>query len=158
MASNDYHFITTWRVRGTCSQVADLLHSPTELTRWWGKVYLKVEQIEPGDDRGVGRAARLLTKGWLPYTLRWSFRVTESRYPHGFSLEARGDFDGHGRWTFEQDGDWVNAAYDWRLRAEKPLLRHLSFLMKPVFAANHRWAMAEGERSLKRELDRLNGR
>lgn len=158
MATNDYHFISYWRVRGTCRQVADLLHSPMELTRWWERVYLNVDVIEAGDERGVGRVARLLTKGWLPYTLRWSFRVTESRYPYGFSLDAWGDFDGHGRWTFEQDGEWVNATYDWRLRAEKPLLRYLSFLMKPLFAANHRWAMAEGGRSLQRELDRINGR
>lgn len=157
MATNDYHFITVWRLRGTCRQVADLLHNPADLARWWARVYLKVDVVEPGDDRGVGRVVRLLTKGWLPYTLRWSFRVIESRYPYGFSLEAWGDFDGRGRWTFEQDGEWVKATYDWRLRAEKPLLRYLSFLMKPVFAANHRWAMAEGERSLQRELDRLNG-
>ena len=42
--------------------------------------------------------------------------------------------------------------YDWRLRAEKPLLRNLSFLLKPLFEANHRWAMAQGEESLKLEL------
>jgi len=31
---------------------------------------------------------------------------------------------------------------DWRIRAEKPLLRYRSFLVKPVFGANHRWVMA----------------
>jgi hypothetical protein len=31
-------------------------------------------------------------------------------------------------------------------------LRYGSFLFKPIFAANHRWAMARGEESLKREL------
>ncbi len=34
------------------------------------------------------------------------------------------------------------------------LLRNLSFLVKPVFEANHRWAMAQGEASLKLELAR----
>jgi len=48
----------------------------------------------------------------------------------------------------------VNLTYDWRIRAEKPLLRWLSPLLKPLFAANHRWAMAQGERSLARELAR----
>jgi hypothetical protein len=44
--------------------------------------------------------------------------------------------------------------YDWLLRADKPLLRRLSWLLKPIFAANHRWAMARGEESLKLELAR----
>jgi hypothetical protein len=46
--------------------------------------------------------------------------------------------------------------YDWQLRAEKPLLRWLSFLLRPVFDANHRWAMARGEESLRLELLRRN--
>ncbi|HEX7137659.1 MAG TPA: hypothetical protein VF219_07430, partial [Vicinamibacterales bacterium] len=46
----------------------------------------------------------------------------------------------------------VEVVYDWRLRAEKPLLRDLSFLLRPLFEANHRWAMAQGEESLKLEL------
>jgi len=29
-----------------------------------------------------------------------------------------------------------------------------SFLLKPIFEANHRWAMAQGEICLKRELSR----
>ncbi|HEV2687509.1 MAG TPA: hypothetical protein VGV35_03115, partial [Bryobacteraceae bacterium] len=99
----------------------------------------------------------LHTKGWLPYTLRWSFRVTESRRPHGFSLDAWGDFEGHGIWTFTQSGPLVDIAYDWKIRAEKPLLRYLSFLLKPLFSVNHRWAMARGEESLRAELGRRGG-
>jgi len=86
--------------------------------------------------------------------LRWQFRVTETNYPHGFALEAWGDFVGSGRWQFEPDGSWVNVMYDWRIRADKPILRYLSFLLKPLFAANHRWAMAQGEKSLRAELAR----
>ncbi len=154
MASNDYHFITHWRVEATCEDVADVLKEAKDLPRWWPSVYLAVEEIEPGDENGVGRVVSLHTKGWLPYTLRWQFRVTESNYPRGFSLEAWGDFLGRGVWTFEQDGRFVNVTYDWRIRAEKKLLQSLSFLLKPVFSANHRWAMARGEESLKLELAR----
>jgi len=97
---------------------------------------------------------RLLTKGWLPYTLSWEFEVVESRYPYGFTIVASGDFDGVGVWTFAQNSPSVDVTYDWRIRAEKPILRTLSFLLKPVFAANHRWAMARGEESLVLELSR----
>jgi hypothetical protein len=131
------------------------LKAADELPRWWPSVYLDVKVLEPGDKDGIGKVVSLHTKGWLPYTLRWQFRVTESRYPHGFSLEAWGDFNGRGIWTLEQDGPNVNVTYDWKIRADKPLLSALSFLFKPIFSANHRWAMTRGEESLKIELARL---
>ncbi|MEW6129006.1 MAG: SRPBCC family protein [Acidobacteriota bacterium] len=158
MASNDYQFITHWRVRGTINEVADILRKAEDLPRWWPSVYLDVKILEPGDAEGVGKVVDLYTKGWLPYTLRWQFRVTESHYPHGFALEAWGDFIGLGVWTFKQDGEFAVVTYDWRIRAEKPLLRSLSFLLKPFFAANHKWAMERGEQSLKLELARLHAK
>jgi hypothetical protein len=152
MARNDYHFISKWKVEGTCGEVADILGDTLSLTRWWPSVYLDVQELEPPDSRGVGRRVALITKGWLPYTLRWEFQVVESRYPHGFTIAASGDFDGRGAWVFEQTGPFVEITYDWRLSAEKPLLKSLSFALKPLFEANHRWAMARGEESLKLEL------
>lgn len=154
MSANEYHFVTTWRVEGTVDEVADVLSDAPDLPRWWPAVYLDAEETRPGDEDGIGKEVSLYTTGWLPYTLRWQFRVTESDYPNGFTLEAWGDFVGRGEWTLEQDGDRVDVTYDWRIRAEKPLLRHLSPLLRPVFGANHRWAMARGEESLRLELDR----
>jgi hypothetical protein len=153
-ATNSYHFITHWRVKATLDEINQTLGSATDLARWWPSVYLEVRELAPGDARGIGRVIDLYTKGWLPYTLRWQFEVTESRYPHGFTLVASGDFVGRGIWTFEPEGDQVKITYDWKIEAEKPLLKYLSFLMKPIFAANHRWAMAMGEQSLILELAR----
>jgi hypothetical protein len=86
--------------------------------------------------------------------LRWQYRVTEVNFPSGFSLEAWGDFAGRGVWKFEQEGGDTRVTFDWKIRADKPLLRYLSFLLKPIFSANHRWAMAQGEKSLRAELAR----
>ena len=155
MASNDYHFITHWRVRGTVEEVARILDNAPDLARWWPSVYLDVNVLEPGDENGIGAKIDLYTKGWLPYTLRWYFIVTEKR-PDGFSLEAHGDFEGRGIWKLTQDGDFVDVVYDWKILADKPLLRRMSFVMKPFFAANHRWAMSKGEESLKLELRRVH--
>lgn len=155
MASNEYAFVTTWRLEATIEEVSDILGDAPGLARWWPSVYLGVDVIEPGDPvTGVGKVVSLFTKGWLPYTLRWRFRVTESNAPHGFALEASGDFEGRGVWTLVQEGPVAVITYDWRIRAEKPLLRLLSFALKPVFSANHHWAMARGEESLRLELAR----
>jgi len=155
VSSNEYHFITHWRVKSTIKEVADILDNAADLVRWWPAVYLDVQVLQPGNEQGLGKVVSLYTKGWLPYTLRWQFRVTQVR-ADGFTLEAWGDFDGRGIWTFEQDGPWVNVTYDWNILAEKPLLRYFSFIMKPIFSANHRWAMAKGEESLNLELARLH--
>jgi hypothetical protein len=146
-AANDYVFVTHWRVEATIEEVSEILDDAEGLARWWPSVYLAVRKLPDG-------VVDLHTRGFLPYTLRWQFRVTEERSPHGFSLEAWGDFVGRGVWTLEQDGPDANITYDWRIRADKPLLRFGSIIFKPFFAANHRWAMARGEESLKVELQR----
>ena len=152
--ANTYHFITQWRVKASLEEINRVLGNATDLARWWPSVYLEVKQLAPGDALGVGRVIDLFTKGWLPYTLRWQFKVTESRYPRGFTLVATGDFVGRGIWTFDPDGESVKITYDWKIEAEKPLLKYLSFIMKPIFSANHHWAMRMGERSLILELAR----
>jgi len=93
MSANEYHFVSHWRVKSTVEEVAEVLENARDLPRWWPSVYLSVKQTTPAGP------VELLTKGWLPYTLRWSFRVTEAHLPHGFSIEAWGDFEGaaHGR-------------------------------------------------------------
>jgi hypothetical protein len=154
MPANVYHFVSRWRVAASIEEVSDILGAAEDLPRWWPSVYLKVETLEPGDEQGIGRVVRLHTRGRLPYTLIWSFRLVESRPPHGYTIEAFGDFVGRGTWTFVQDGTQADITYDWRIRADKPLLRWCSPVLKPLFAWNHRWAMARGEESLRRELER----
>ncbi len=155
----EYAFLTRWRVRATAKEVAEILGDAPALARWWPSVYLDVKELSPGDrTTHVGRVIALYTKGWLPYTLRWKFTVTESNPPHGFSLVAEGDFEGTGVWTITEAGDHVDATYDWRIAANKALLRYGTLVMRPIFAANHRWAMARGLESLELELRRRRAR
>jgi hypothetical protein len=157
MPSNDYHFIDHWRVEGNVKEVADILEDALSLSTWWPSVYFEVKELEPGGDGGVGKLISLRAGGWLPYTLRIKFRTTESRYPNGFSMDATGDLEGRGVWTFLQDGPFVNVTYDWTIRANKPIIDKLSFLLKPIFRSNHRWTMKRGEESLRLELRRRRG-
>ncbi|WP_024819569.1 SRPBCC family protein [Arthrobacter sp. 31Y] len=152
--STDYAFVTVWRVLGTRQEVLDILGDAGALRQWWPSVYLTVKPIAKGGPGGVGATFDLHTKGWLPYTLTWRLTVTEPVTLDGFALTAKGDLNGTGRWTLETDGPEVVITYDWRVSASKPLLRRLSWLFKPAFSANHHWAMARGEESLKLELRR----
>jgi hypothetical protein len=149
-----YRFVTVWRVPGTIAEVKAVLGDSSSLTRWWPSVYLDVVPRADGGPDGVGRTVDVFTTGRLPYTLRWRLRITEPMSDAGFALAATGDLQGTGRWTFVQEGPEVVITYDWQVAAAKPLLRRLSWLLRPAFAANHRWAMDRGEESLALELRR----
>jgi hypothetical protein len=149
-----YHFTTEWRVAGTVDEVKAILGDGPSLPQWWPSVYISVDVLEKGGPAGDGAVIDLHTKGWLPYTLHWTLHVTEPITDTGFALRAVGDLNGTGVWTFAADGPEVVITYDWRVRASKPLLRRLEWLLKPAFAANHTWAMRRGEESLGLELRR----
>lgn len=162
MAAHDYVFVTRWTVEGTPDEVYDVISDAAALPLWWPSVYLEASIVEPGSEGGKGRVVALWTKGFLPYTLRWRFRVAEARRPSSLALDAMGDFVGRGVWTFAETPasatgggqGRTDVTFDWRIRAEKPVLRTLSFLLKPIFAANHEWAMKRGLESLTLELAR----
>lgn len=99
MPANEYRFVTVWEVEGSPDEDLAILDDPADLVRWWPLVYLDDEVEDPGDERGVGNVVRLLTKGWLPYWLRWYFQVTEKTQPTRIALAAWGDLDGPGEWT-----------------------------------------------------------
>jgi hypothetical protein len=158
MTSNDYAFVTRWRVEGTVAEVVMPCSATPRRSRAGGPPSTwKCTCSCPAMRPVWGRTVELLTQGWLPYRLRWRIVTTEVR-ADGFALDASGDFEGRGVWGFVQAGAAVDITYDWRIRARKPLLRSLSWLLKPVFAANHRWAMARGEESLALELQRRRAR
>ena len=152
MATNSYHFIDRWRVEADVKEVADILEDWLSLPRWWGSTYFAVKEIEPGGEHGIGRLIEVRAGGWLPYTLRMNLRTVESRYPHGFSVDASGDLEGRCVWTLAADGKFVDVTYDWTIHANKPIIEKLSFLLKPIFRSNHNWCMNRGEESLKLEL------
>ncbi|NOT36607.1 MAG: polyketide cyclase [Saprospiraceae bacterium] len=150
---SNYHFITHWQMDATCEEVYRTLEKVEDLPRWWPSVYLDVKVLEKGQAGGVGKLVDLYTKGWLPYKLRWQFKVIETDFPKGFTLTVTGDFNGIGVWTFRPaENGKCDVIYDWRISAEKPLLKKMSWLLRPIFSANHEWAMRQGMESLRLEL------
>lgn len=151
MASPTYKFESTWQVKGSAEEVFDLLNEPLELVYWWPSVYLEIEKEERPDKD----AFHLLTKGWLPYRIRWTLAEDYKVRPTKLAIMAAGDLEGKGVWTLEQKGDMVDIRYDWQVKANKPIFRYLSFILRPLFSFNHQWAMKKGKVSLEMELHRL---
>ena len=155
MPGNDYRFTSRWRLDGKPEEIFDILHNSVDYVRWWPSVWLSAEVIERADGNGVGRVVRFVSRGRLPYKLRWMARTVKAERPRHIAIRAFGDFDGTGEWTITPAGSGqVDIEYVWAIAANKPMLRYLSPIFRPMFEANHRWAMARGEESLRRELSR----
>ena len=156
MANNEYHMESLWRVRATAEEVFDIIMKAEDLPRWWPSAFVSALPIQSGDDTGAAKVTRLVTRGFLPYRLVWHVVAEEVVRPTRLVNRVWGDFEGAGTWTLTQDGEWTTIHYDWRISVHMPLVQVLSPVMKPLFVANHRWAMAKGEESLRLELDRVH--
>jgi polyketide cyclase/dehydrase/lipid transport protein len=152
---SEYHFITRWRFFAPAGLIFDVISNPLEYPRWWPEVYLNVQELDCGDDCGLGRRIHLHTRGWLPYTLDWESCAVDIERPSRLAIRATGDFVGRGIWTLREDGEFTDIEFNWKIAAQKPLLRYFSFLLRWVFSANHRSAMERGREGLEKELKRL---
>ncbi|MEO1492758.1 MAG: SRPBCC family protein [Pseudomonadota bacterium] len=154
MTEQTFDLISHWAVPARIETVAEILAEPERFPDWWGAVYLSIEIADPGDADGIGRTVDVHSRGWLPYTLRWTGRLVERDPPHRAVIEATGDLTGHGVWSLRQNGDIAEITYTWTVVTSKPWMRLLAPVLRPVFAWNHRWAMAQGEAGLIQELAR----
>ena len=81
-------------------------------------------------------------------------QIIEAYEPFGFKFRASGDLDGSGKWTLQQEGDWVHVELVWTVEIQKLVVKQLSYGLKPLLIRNHRWAMECGERGLQNEVRR----
>ena len=61
-----------------------------------------------------------------------------------------GDLRGTGTWTLTPAGDdRTHVRFDWRVFADRPFLRVLTPVLRPVFRWNHAWAIARAQAGLE---------
>jgi hypothetical protein len=155
MAGDHYDFLTKWRFDDTAiTEVADVLEDTASLPRWWPQLFRKVTIVKPGAEHGLGEIAHCECRARLPYTLRFTYACVEVHYPHGSTIESTGDLVGRGVWKLEQRDGGVDVEYSWRVALEKPLLKVLSPVLRPLLAGNHEWSMQRGEEGMRGELAR----
>jgi hypothetical protein len=118
---------------------------------WWRGV-VSSEELDHGDEAGVGRRYRVRWRSAVPYVIGFEFTVDEVRAPSFMSGRAVGDLEGDGIWRlYEQDG--VTAVtYDWRVATTKPWMSAVAPIARPVFEWNHDWVMARGGEGLAARL------
>jgi len=119
--------VDEWLVPASPEWVYGLLSCPREYPEWWGEAFLEGEG-DPGP-AAPGKRARLLTRGRLPYRLRWELTCVEAVAPARLVSRIEGG---------------TRAVLEWNVEVRKGLVRRLTPVLRPLFAWNHGWAMARG--------------
>jgi uncharacterized protein YndB with AHSA1/START domain len=143
---NEYRFVDRWFVRAPPELAYELIGDTLGYPQWWGDVFIHVEG--DGGPPRPGRRVTIVSRGFLPYRLRWDAEVTDADPPRRFGFTMSGDFVGGGSWSLEPADGGTSAVFEFRPRVEKPGVKQLSPVLKPLFRWNHRWAMRRGERGL----------
>ena len=146
LASSEYLFVDEWDVAAPPDAVFAALADARSYPAWWRPVYLEVEAEGPP---AVGMRSRQHFKGRLPYHLHTSSRVVAYEPPRVLEVDVDGDLRGHGRWTLTAVPRGTHVRFDWRVHADRPLLRVLTPLLRPAFRWNHDWAIARAQEGLE---------
>jgi hypothetical protein len=139
--ADQYVFVDEWDVDAPRQAVYDTVVDPRTFPDWWKPVYISVE----GDDRVTHHHF----KGRLPYTLKMRSELVSSDPPNGFEVKVDGDLRGKGVWTFTEREGKTHVRWDWIVFADKPVLRYLTPVLRPLFRWNHSWAVARARVGLE---------
>jgi polyketide cyclase/dehydrase/lipid transport protein len=149
----EYQFVDTWFVpESSPEEVYDVIGDQVSYPRWWGRVFLSVTGDE-GPPR-PGKKVSIVAKGFLPYKLHFDSETVEAERPKRIRMVLAGDFGGGGEWTFESAEGGTRAQLDWRPSVSKPLVKHLTPLLRPLFRKNHFWTMDRGQEQIGLEVRR----
>jgi uncharacterized protein YndB with AHSA1/START domain len=136
--AREYLFVDEWDVAAPRELVFDALADARTYPEWWTPVYISTETDGPPE---VGRVARQHFKGKLPYTLRTESRILRLEPPETIEADVTGDLRGRGLWTLTERDGATHVRFDWRVFADRALLRRLTPVLRPVFRWNHNWAI-----------------
>ena len=146
LASREYAFVDEWDVAAPRESVFEAISDARSYPLWWKPVYIGVDA---DGEPAVGKESRQHFKGRLPYHLHTRSRITRLEHPHAIAAEVDGDLRGHGEWTLTETATGTHVRFDWRVHADRALLRILTPLLRPAFRWNHAWAIARAQAGLE---------
>jgi uncharacterized protein YndB with AHSA1/START domain len=141
LAMRPYEFADEWDVAVPPETVFDVLADPTTYPAWWKPVYIDVQTD--------GDVTRQHFKGRLPYHLHTTTRTVRKQRPAVIEGETGGDLRGRGIWTLTPTQDGTRVRFDWRVHADRPLLKALTPILRPALRWNHDWAIARAIEGLE---------
>ena len=136
--ASEYVFIDEWDVDAPQEAVYEALADARTYPEWWTPVYIAVDADGPAE---VGCASKQEFKGQLPYHLNTVSTIVRAEPPREFEVDVVGDLRGRGVWTLTPRDGSTHVHFDWRVFADRRLLRVLTPVLRPVFRWNHNWSI-----------------
>jgi hypothetical protein len=141
-----YSFVTRWRLQAPLQAVWDALYATDRYTEWWPSI-VEYKKLTP-EITGIGARAQRAVRGRLPYTLRYTTTVTNVDPLRELAYDSEGDLVGKGRFVLTQQGEWTEVVFYWDVSTRSYWMNLLAPLLGWLFAWNHHYVMAQGERGL----------
>jgi hypothetical protein len=148
---NEFVLVTRWMIPALIEVVWEALHDVQQWPTWW-KYVKEVSEIEAGDADGVGARRHFVWATRLPYCIAFEMRTTRVLRPKLIEGRAGGDLNGTGRWDLKPVEGGTDVRYEWRVSADKPRMRLLAPLLRPMYVWNHGGVMQAGRDGLVRYL------
>ena len=147
VTSREYVFVDEWDVDAPREAVFDAIADARTYPEWWKPVYI---DVDADGEPALGKESRQHFKGRLPYHLHTRSRIVALDAPHVIEGEVDGDLRGRGRWTLtDTPGGGTHVRFDWRVHADRRLLRILTPVLRPALRWNHAWAIARAVEGLE---------
>jgi hypothetical protein len=140
---NDYRFRNLWAVRATASRVFDALVDLANYPAWWPDI----RDVTRVDDD----TAEVTCRSVLPYVLTFRLHRAEENSSAGrMRVDMTGDLEGYVQGVVAQHRTrGALLAISQRVIVNKPLLRALAPVARPMFRANHALMMWRGQRGFR---------
>lgn len=145
-----YSFVTDWFIPADPGRVWDELNATDRYHEWWPS-FVEYRTLTP-ELTGVGARAERVVRGALPYQLRYTTTTTRFDPPREVAYDSVGDLIGDGRFLVLPHNGGTQVTFHWNVRTSRRVMNALAPLLRPLFAWNHNWVMAQGERGLKQRL------
>jgi uncharacterized protein YndB with AHSA1/START domain len=146
-----YELLSTWLLRAPRERVWDAIEDAGEWPRWWRGVVAS-EELDAGDELGVGRRYRVRWRSLVPYAVEFEFEVDRVEAPAFMTGRAVGELEGIGTWRLYEHEGVTAVTYDWRVRTTRAWMNAIAPVARPVFEWNHDWVMARGGEGLAGRL------
>jgi polyketide cyclase/dehydrase/lipid transport protein len=147
----EYSFFSSWQLTAPIERVWDELSRVEHWPEWWTYV-VRVEQLTPGSEPGVGALYRMRWKTALPYTFFFEVRTTSFERPRLYEAVSAGELDGRGRYELYEHAGITTIHYYWTARTTKLWMNLLAPLARSAFAWNHAVLMQAGGEGLAKRL------
>ncbi len=152
-----FNINSIWNVNVPATDLSFVIDNPQKISQWWSAVFLQADVLGGDFYAQGGLKVKLRAKGILPLSFKFIARVFYNQSKQQLIVKTRGDFSGIGTINLVAVHNQKSQIHiNWRTSVNNHLPYPLMLLFKPIFIANHHWAMRRGIQGLMTELELRN--